>query len=142
MFIKYCVFSKILKYIPDSGLSRFQFVYTMASQTPSAAAAELAEFRKITTFLGKTQYLMNNLKLLLPGRGSYACSARPDHENTGWHPGCNNTQISHNTPEPASVSGIFPNFIPWALGMLPRRNHIQDGVEVWEHEKSYQLLLF
>ena len=27
----------------------------------SAAAAELAEFRKITTFKGKTQYLMNTL---------------------------------------------------------------------------------
>ena len=37
VFIKYCVFSKILKYIPDSGLSRFSLgisvcVYTMAGQ--------------------------------------------------------------------------------------------------------------
>ena len=39
VFIKYCVFSKILKYIPDSGLSQFpprcECVYTMASQTPT-----------------------------------------------------------------------------------------------------------
>ena len=30
-------FSKILKYIPDSGLSQCQCVYTMAGQTPPAA---------------------------------------------------------------------------------------------------------
>ena len=39
VFIKYCVFSKILKYIPDSGLSRFpprcQCVYKMTGQTPA-----------------------------------------------------------------------------------------------------------
>ena len=39
VFIKYCVISKILKYIPDSGLSlvssRCQCVYTMAGQTPA-----------------------------------------------------------------------------------------------------------
>ena len=41
-------FSKILQYIPDTG-----------------AAAELAEFRKITTFKRKTQYLMKTLYLIL-----------------------------------------------------------------------------
>ena len=39
VFVKYCVFSKILKYIPDSGLSRFsprcQCVYKMTGQTPA-----------------------------------------------------------------------------------------------------------
>ena len=44
----YCVFSKILKYILDSGCSGFsRVVYMdeiMAGRTP---AAELAEFRKI-----------------------------------------------------------------------------------------------
>ena len=36
VFIKYCVFSKVLKYIPDSGLSRFPLVVsTMAGQTPA-----------------------------------------------------------------------------------------------------------
>ena len=32
MFIKYCVFSKILKYIPDSGLSRFPLVFSVCTQ--------------------------------------------------------------------------------------------------------------
>ena len=45
---------------PLSVSPRCQFVYTMAGQTP-ALSAELAEFRKITTFLGKTQHLMNTL---------------------------------------------------------------------------------
>ena len=53
-FIKYCVFSKILKYIPASlGFPSVSVrVYTMVGQTP-ALAAELAEFRKITTFKEK-----------------------------------------------------------------------------------------
>ena len=57
VFIKYCVFSKILKYIQDSGLSRFPLVVSVYT----SAAAELADFRKITTFWGKTQYLINTL---------------------------------------------------------------------------------
>ena len=36
-------------------------VYTMVGQTP--ALQELAEFRKITTFKGKTQYLINTLSI-------------------------------------------------------------------------------
>ena len=32
VFIKYCVFSKILKYIPDSGLSRFSLVVNVCTQ--------------------------------------------------------------------------------------------------------------
>ena len=66
VFIKYCVISKILKYIPDSVLSRFPLgasvcVHNGGSNT--SAAAELAEFRKVTTFKGKTQYLMSTLYL-------------------------------------------------------------------------------
>ena len=57
VFIKYCVFPKILRYILDSGLYRFPFrvsvcVHNGRSNT-SAAAAKLAEFRKITTFMEK-----------------------------------------------------------------------------------------
>ena len=33
MFIKYCVFSKILKYIPDSGLSRFPLIVSVCTHT-------------------------------------------------------------------------------------------------------------
>ena len=51
--IKYCVFWKNLKYIPDSGLSVFPLgvscVHNGRSNTISTAA-ELAELRKITTF--------------------------------------------------------------------------------------------
>ena len=55
VFIKYYVFSKILIYIPDSGLSRFSLgsvcVHNGRSNTADAgAAAELSEFRKITNF--------------------------------------------------------------------------------------------
>ena len=32
MFIKYCAFSKILKYIPDSGLSRFPLGVSVCTQ--------------------------------------------------------------------------------------------------------------
>ena len=52
VFIKYCVFSKILKYMPDSGLSRFPVgvsvsVHNGRSNTSAAASeAELAEFRR------------------------------------------------------------------------------------------------
>ena len=59
VFIKYCVFfSKILKYIPDSGLSRFFLcVHFMLGplngRQNTSATAELAELRKITTFSGK-----------------------------------------------------------------------------------------
>ena len=63
VFIKYCVFSKILKNIPNSGLSRFSLgvrgcVHNDRSKT--STAAEHAELRKITT-LRKKQYLMNTL---------------------------------------------------------------------------------
>ena len=61
VLIKYCVFLKMLKYIPDSGIYRFtldvsECIHNGRSNT--SAAAELAEFRKITTFLGKTQYFL------------------------------------------------------------------------------------
>ena len=48
VFIKYCVFFKYSGLWPLSVSPRCQFVDTMAGQT-----AELAEFRKITTFQGK-----------------------------------------------------------------------------------------
>ena len=49
VFIKYCVFLKILKYIPDS---RFNLGVSECTKgrPNTSAAAELAEFRKITTF--------------------------------------------------------------------------------------------
>ena len=53
VFIKYCVFSKIFKYILDSGLSRFSLGVSVCTQYGRAnisATAELAEFRKTTTF--------------------------------------------------------------------------------------------
>ena len=46
VFIKYCVFSKVLKYIPDSGLSRFPLgvnVCTHNGRLNTRTAAELAE---------------------------------------------------------------------------------------------------
>ena len=57
VLIKYCVFSKISKYIPDSGLSRLCTLDFMLGplngRQKTSAAAELAELRKITTFKGK-----------------------------------------------------------------------------------------
>ena len=60
VFIKYCVFSTISNYIPDSGLSRFCSVCTpdfmlgpLNDRQNTSAAAELAELRKITTFYVK-----------------------------------------------------------------------------------------
>ena len=52
MLIKYCVISNILKYIPDSGIYRFPLVVSVCTQwqVKHIAAAEIAEFRKITTF--------------------------------------------------------------------------------------------
>ena len=61
MFVKYCVFSKILKYIPDSGLSLFPLGVSVNGRSNTIAAVELAEFKKITTFQGNTQYLMKTL---------------------------------------------------------------------------------
>ena len=52
VLFKYCVFSKILKHIQDSGLSRFPLGVSVCTQwqVKHSATAELAEFRKITTF--------------------------------------------------------------------------------------------
>ena len=49
MFIKYCVFFRTFKNIPNSVFPRCQCVYTHQA----GGAAKLAEFRKITTFEGK-----------------------------------------------------------------------------------------
>ena len=53
VFIKYCVFLKILKYIPDSmaslGLPSVP-VSVHNGRSNASAAAELEEFRKITIF--------------------------------------------------------------------------------------------
>ena len=65
MFIKYCVFQKILKYVPDSGLSRIPLgvsLYTMAGQTP-ALQESLQSLEKSQHFKEKTQYLINTLYL-------------------------------------------------------------------------------
>ena len=69
MLIKYCVFSKILKYIPDSGLSQFSLGVGVCTldftlgppdgRSNTSAAAELTELRKSELFKEKTQYLMN-----------------------------------------------------------------------------------
>ena len=50
VFIEYGVLLKILKYIPDSGLSRFPLVVSVCGRSNTNASEELAEFRKITTF--------------------------------------------------------------------------------------------
>ena len=53
MFIKYCVFLRISKYISDSGLSRFPLGVSVCihnGRSNTSSAAELAEFRKITNF--------------------------------------------------------------------------------------------
>ena len=52
MFIKYCVFSKILKYILDSYFPLLS-VSVRNDRLNTSAAAELVEYRKITTFLTK-----------------------------------------------------------------------------------------
>ena len=64
VFIEYGVLLKILKYIPDSGLSRFPLVhkcvYTMAGQT-LALQQNWQSSEKSQHFKEKTQYLMNTL---------------------------------------------------------------------------------
>ena len=61
-----CFFSKILKYIPDSGRSRFSsVVYTdviMAGRTPTLQQ-NWQSSEKSQHFKEKTQYLMNTLYL-------------------------------------------------------------------------------
>ena len=52
--IKYCVIYKIFKYIQDSGFPSMS-VCVHNGRSNTSAAAELAEFRKITTFEGTTQ---------------------------------------------------------------------------------------
>ena len=65
MLIKYCVFSKILKYFPVSDLTRFPLgvsVYTLdtiAGQTSALHQKHSSE--KSQHFKEKTQYLMNTL---------------------------------------------------------------------------------
>ena len=52
VFIKYCVLSEILKYVPDSGLYRFPLSVSVCvhnGRSNTSTAAELAEFRKITS---------------------------------------------------------------------------------------------
>ena len=67
MFIKYCVFSKILKYIPDSGLSRFPLggvsVCTQWQAKPPALQQNWQSSEKSQHFkiFEKTQYLINTL---------------------------------------------------------------------------------
>ena len=54
VFIKYRVFSKLLKYIPDSGLSRFPLggvsVCVHNDRLNISTAAELTKLGKITIF--------------------------------------------------------------------------------------------
>ena len=51
MYIKYCVFSKILEYIPDFGLSLFPLGVRACTQCVhnGSAAADHVELRKITS---------------------------------------------------------------------------------------------
>ena len=56
VFINYCVFSKILRYILNSGFPCCQCVYIELHAEPldgRSIATELAELRKITRFWGK-----------------------------------------------------------------------------------------
>ena len=50
VFIKYCGFSKILRYIPDSGLSQFSFGVTMAGQTTALQQQNLQSSEKSQHF--------------------------------------------------------------------------------------------
>ena len=63
-FIKYyCVISKILKFIPNSGLSRFPLgvsVFTIVGQTP-ALQQNWQSSEKSKHFKEKTQKLMNTM---------------------------------------------------------------------------------
>ena len=61
-------FSKILEYIPDSGLSRFPLdvsVCVYNGRSNNSAVAELAKFRKPQHLKENTQYFMNTLYLYL-----------------------------------------------------------------------------
>ena len=55
--IKYCVFFRFFKNIPDSGLSLFSLGVSVCVHTSGSAA----EFRKFTKLYGKIQYFMNPL---------------------------------------------------------------------------------
>ena len=52
LLFKYCVFSKILKYIPNTDPSRFPLGVSCVhnGRSNTSTASELAELRKITTF--------------------------------------------------------------------------------------------
>ena len=65
MFIKYCAFSKISNMFQTLTSLGFPSVSVCVhnSRSNTSNAAELAEFGKITTFYGKSQYLMNTLYL-------------------------------------------------------------------------------
>ena len=59
VFIKYCVFSKILKYIPDSGL--FLFSLSVCAHTRQVEHTRCSRTGRVQNFKEKTQYLMNTL---------------------------------------------------------------------------------
>ena len=61
VFIKYCVFSKILIYVPDSVFSRCQCVYTHQPGRTPALQQNWQSSEKSQHFKEKTQYLMNTL---------------------------------------------------------------------------------
>ena len=61
VFIKYCVFSKILIYFPDSVFSRCQCVYIRQAGRTPALQQNWQSSEKSQHFKEKTQYLMNTL---------------------------------------------------------------------------------
>ena len=64
VFIKYCVFSKILRYIPYSGLSRFPpgvSVCTPARQLEHQRCTRTCRVQKYHNILRKKKYLMQEL---------------------------------------------------------------------------------
>ena len=63
VFIKYCVFSNILKYIPDSDLSRFPLSASVCTQWlgKHQHCSRTGRVQKNHNIFGKIQYLMNTL---------------------------------------------------------------------------------
>ena len=66
VLIKYCVYEdfKIYSGLWPLSVSPSVSVCVHNGRENTSPTAELAEFRKITTFYGKTQYLMNSLYLV------------------------------------------------------------------------------
>ena len=103
-------FSKILKYIPDFGLSRFPLgsVCVHNGRSNTSAAAELAEFRKITTF--NEHPIRSNSKIATDVRDSTSTSATNEYRSCNYWLYLNrwtilNAAISSSTLQLSNSSG-------------------------------------